>query len=170
MQNWLQKRVALTPTRTAVRFNGISLSFQELNTAVLSLAGKLARVLDDNPRVAVLMSNTLLGYEMILALQQLGREIVLLNYRLAPAELAFQIEDVEITQVVQADTYTGQLDVVQQVTFDYVQSQAPQMVEPVAEFALDQVTTIMYTSGTTGKPKGVEQTYGNHFIRQLAQC
>lgn len=163
MQNWLQKRVALTPTRTAVRFNGISLSFQELNTAVLSLAGKLARVLDDNPRVAVLTSNTLLGYEMILALQQLGREIVLLNYRLAPAELAFQIEDAEITQVVQADMYTGQLDVVQQVTFDYVQSQAPQMVEPVAEFTLDQVTTIMYTSGTTGKPKGVEQTYGNHF-------
>ncbi|RRG18481.1 o-succinylbenzoate--CoA ligase [Weissella viridescens] len=163
MQNWLQKRVALTPTRTALRFNGVSLTFQELNTAVLTLAGKLARVLDDNPRVAVLTPNTLLGYEMILALQQLGREIVLLNYRLSPDELAFQIHDAGLTQVVQSDAYTGRLDAIQQVTFEQVQAQAPQGFEPVSEFALDQVTTIMYTSGTTGKPKGVEQTFGNHF-------
>ncbi|MCQ5273451.1 AMP-binding protein, partial [Schaalia odontolytica] len=32
-----------------------------------------------------------------------------------------------------------------------------------AEFALEDVCSIMYTSGTTGKPKGVLQTYGNHW-------
>ncbi|BBP91770.1 hypothetical protein BsIDN1_53880 [Bacillus safensis] len=32
-----------------------------------------------------------------------------------------------------------------------------------SEFDLNETATIMYTSGTTGRPKGVEQTYGNHF-------
>ncbi|WP_419155441.1 o-succinylbenzoate--CoA ligase [Weissella minor] len=170
MQNWLTKRVDLTPERTAITYAGQQLSFLQLSQAVEKLAQQLANKLDDNPRVAILTTNTLTGYEMILALQQLGRTVVLLNYRLAPTEIGYQLNDADVTQVLQTDSYTESLSHVQQLTFSEITAAPLAHVEFQSNFDLDQVTTIMYTSGTTGKPKGVEQTFGNHFYSAVGSA
>ncbi len=35
---------------------------------------------------------------------------------------------------------------------------------------LDKTATLMYTSGTTGKPKGVQQTFGNHYFSAVSSA
>lgn len=166
MENWLSKRAYLSPDAPAVQYGSQELTFKELQVAVLALAGKLVNVLDGNQRVGLLTRNNLMGYELILALQQLGRQIVLLNSRLADDELAYQISDANLSQVLVDDQLQYQL-AVEQLSFTTIKNTQGKTVEPVVEFDNDQVTTIMYTSGTTGKPKGVLQTFGNHFYSAM---
>ncbi|MBM7616885.1 O-succinylbenzoic acid--CoA ligase [Weissella uvarum] len=167
MQNWLTKRVDLSPQQTALVVDDQRLTFEELQTEVLSLAEQLAMVLDDNPRVGLLTNNSKVGYELILALQQLGRQVVLLNNRLSSVELAYQLQDARVSQVLMDDNASQVLSDVTTITFSEILSAGHQAVVPIDNFDLDAVTTIMYTSGTTGKPKGVQQTFGNHFYSAI---
>jgi O-succinylbenzoic acid--CoA ligase len=170
MENWLVKRANLTPERVAVRFQGESLTFAELTTAVLTWAGRLKAIVGDETRIAVITPNNLVGYQIILAIQQLGKEVLLLNRRLSNRELQFQVADAAVLTVVQDDLFSVSLENVRQVSFaDLGQVPAAPLV-PVTDFDLDQVTSIMYTSGTTGNPKGVLQTFGNHFYSAIGSA
>ena len=169
MENWLTKRAMLTPDRMAVRFENTTLTFAEMRQRVLTIAGQITQHIDDNERIALITPNNLTGYLMILAVQQLDKTVVLLNRRLSPREMAFQLDDAAITTVFQDDRFEGELPV-KQVTFAEVLATNADAVDPVADFDLDKVTSIMYTSGTTGNPKGVMQTFGNHFYSAVGSA
>ncbi|MFR6558532.1 MAG: AMP-binding protein, partial [Weissella confusa] len=170
MENWLTKRAMLTPNRMAVRFEDTTLTFAEMRQRVLTIAGQITQHIDGNERIALITPNNLTGYLMILAIQQLGKTVVLLNRRLSPREMAFQLDDAEITTVIQDDRFTGELPAVKQVAFAEILATAAEAINPVADFDLDKVTSIMYTSGTTGNPKGVMQTFGNHFYSAVGSA
>ncbi len=163
MENWLTKRANLTPDRMAIRFGDATLTFAEMRKRVLQIAGQIAKHVDDNERIALITPNNLTGYLMILAIQQLDKTVVLLNRRLSPREMAFQLADAAITTVLQDDAFVGELANVHQLNFSAILATEAEPIVPVAAFDLDKVTSIMYTSGTTGNPKGVMQTFGNHF-------
>lgn len=91
MENWLTKRANLTPDRMAIRFGDATLTFAEMRKRVLQIAGQIAKHVDDNERIALITPNNLTGYLMILAIQQLDKTVVLLNRRLSPREMAFQL-------------------------------------------------------------------------------
>ena len=105
MENWLTKRAMLTPNRMAVRFEDTTLTFAEMRQRVLTIAGQITQHIDGNERIALITPNNLTGYLMILAIQQLGKTVVLLNRRLSPREMAFQLDDAEITTVIQDDRF-----------------------------------------------------------------
>ena len=169
MENWLTKRAMLTPNRMAVRFENTTLTFAEMRQRVLTIAGQITQHIDNNERIALITPNNLTGYLMILAVQQLDKTVVLLNRRLSPREMTFQLDDAAITTVIQDDRFEGELPV-KQVTFAEVLATNAEAVDPVADFELDKVTSIMYTSGTTGNPKGVMQTFGNHFYSAVGSA
>ena len=50
------------------------------------------RIAQDEERIAVITSNQLQGYLMILAVQQLGKTVVLINRRLSAREINFQLQ------------------------------------------------------------------------------
>ena len=163
MENWLTKRANLTPDRMAIRFGDATLTFAEMRKRVLQIAGQIAKHVDDNERIALITPNNLTGYLMILAIQQLDKTVVLLNRRLSPREMAFQLADAAITTVLQDDAFVGELANVHQLNFSEILATEAEPIVPVAAFDLDKVTSIMYTSGTTGNPKGDIQRFGSVF-------
>ena len=171
MENWLTKRAQLSPDRLAVQYQETKLTFAQMKEKVQRIATQLAQLAQNEERIAVITSNQLQGYLMILAVQQLGKTVVLINRRLSAREINFQLQDAGVQVVVQDDDFALTLSVDQQVSFTEVLAiPVTTLIEPVAEFDLDTVTSIMYTSGTTGNPKGVMQTFGNHFYSAVGSA
>lgn len=171
MENWLTKRAQLSPDHLAVQYQETKLTFAQMNDQVQHIATQLAQIAQNEERIAVITSNQLQGYLMILAVQQLGKTIVLINRRLSAREIDFQLQDAGIQVVVQDNDFHLTLSVNKQVSFAEVLAiPVTELINPVAEFDLNKVTSIMYTSGTTGNPKGVMQTFGNHFYSAIGSA
>ncbi|MFC0273994.1 o-succinylbenzoate--CoA ligase [Metabacillus herbersteinensis] len=165
--NWLKQRAYLTPDRPAIKSNGVWVTFQELHQRVLHRANQLATLgVKKEDRVGLLMKNSFDMVIMVHALMYSGAVNVLLNNRLTSSELMWQIRDVSASYIFCDDSLEGEihkLEAIDVVTHSELLSTiAADTCTIVQEFASDSVATIMYTSGTTGHPKGVLQTYGNH--------
>lgn len=168
MPNFLKKRAFLTPDRTALYFNEETITFKELYDRSVKTAGQLQKIgLAKGHFAGVLLTNHLDTVIILCAFQLSGVRAVILNNRLSPAELVWQLKDSGAKFLITEMAFTQVLD--------NMELQIPIMTkeelflshsaEPVIQKEVDmaEICTVMYTSGTTGKPKGVMQTYGNHW-------
>src|SRR5689334_2443990 len=173
----------MQPRATALRFLGNTVTWADLRRRVAALADALSRRgVGLGDRVMILMLNRPEFVESALAVNMLGAIAVPLNFRLTPTEIAFLVEDcgarVVITEAVLAPVATGVRDIQPLVetvvvagasTDDSVlgyedlvnePSDGPDGPEPV-DIPNDSPALIMYTSGTTGRPKGAVLTHAN---------
>ncbi|MDQ0160936.1 o-succinylbenzoate--CoA ligase [Aeribacillus alveayuensis] len=165
MPNWLKQRAFLTPDRIAITYGNEQITFSKLDEMVMRRARQLAAIgVRQNDYVGLLMRNSL---EMVLnihALLYLGAIIVFFNTRLTEKELIWQIHDSKVKWTICDDELQGFIKgQTKTINTTELCSMKESETEIVTTFSLQHVATVMYTSGTTGKPKGVQQTYGNHW-------
>ena len=171
MPNWFKKRAFLTPNRPAIVFKGQTMTFSKLYKAAFETAGKLTAMgVKKGDFTGLLLQNHLDTAVILLALQLLGVRAVMINTRLTANEMNWQLmdstssflisEDFFAEKVKMIDYEPGKLQIITKETLAQSRLREPAVVD---EIDLDNICTIMYTSGTTGHPKGVIQTYGNHW-------
>lgn len=168
--NFLQKRAELTPDRIAIETDQERLTFSKLNDLSLRIASRLsAKGVRVGDPVSVFMKNSLEMVILLFAIKHIGAITVLHNLRLTPQELAFQLKNSKsellVTDAEKVEQLVESLVLEEGgiISMDALSKMDGRPFPLVEEFQLDLVDTIMYTSGTTGHPKGVKQTYGNHY-------
>jgi o-succinylbenzoate---CoA ligase len=172
LPNWLRKRAELTPDRTAVEFEGEVYTFRELDAKAEETARRLAtKGVQTGDVSAILMRNHIDSVAMLHALFYLGVKIVMLNSRLTPKELSWQLADSNSEWLISEDYFFDKLNDMQMENtgLTIVKKEEIRLLTDLVditiqeEFVLHETATVMYTSGTSGNPKGVIQTFGNHW-------
>jgi non-ribosomal peptide synthetase component F len=164
-----------TPEHPALSFEGTSTSYAALDRAANQLAHALiARGLSPQDRVGIFMHKSLdLGVAIYGALKA-GGVFVPLDPFMPAARLAFILEDCDIRHVVTSDRMTkplselpsgsrpflyglGSTAYLRSMTWEQVREHPD---TPPAVWIIDQdLAYIMYTSGSTGHPKGMMHTH-----------
>jgi fatty-acyl-CoA synthase len=164
----------LTPSKVAVRFEGRHITYEELEHRVSRLAGRLGRWgVGGGDRVAYLGPSCPELLETIFACARLGAYFVPLNARMPAIELRVFVEQARPTVFVTAEelletaraSCAGQVPEILQFTAGGGGVDArPDRVSAWtgAHLDLDPATPvlILFTSGTTGMPKGAVLTHG----------
>jgi 2-furoate---CoA ligase len=184
----LERTALRRPHADAVVDGDRRLTYAELTARARALAEGFRRVgVGRGDRVLFALRNRLEHVLAYWALQLLGGVPTPVNFRLAPAELRYVLQDCGARVAVGEPSTAGPLAEVARgvdvqliavgeaglpsaIAFDELAATRPGALPVVAA---GDLSLILYTSGTTGRPKGVPRTHRNHVagaIAHVVQC
>ena len=155
IDRWIRDRARVTPNRVAIDYGGAETTYAELDAR----SDELARDLQRGEVVSTLTGNSPEHVALFFACAKAGAILHPISWRLAPAEIAFQLDDAGSAKFVVEDEYRELGDA------------ARALVPPVSDTSTVSDTSgllLIYTSGTTGKPKGALLTHANCFWTNLS--
>ena len=158
-----------TPQRCALKYRSEEISYAAFNRRVQIVGGWLAsRDIGADDVVAVLMKNSAGFLDIAFAISHIGAVFLPINYRLASDEIAYIVENAGARLLIADEelgaSAAGRAPVV--LVDAAAQSDATRLA-PDASPAMahprrpSDLMRLMYTSGTTDRPKGVMLTYEN---------
>jgi fatty-acyl-CoA synthase len=160
LSSWLERHADFMPERTAVRFEGAHFSWSSLARQVRRLAAFLSQQgIGRGDRVAHLGYNSPAFLMLVFACARLGAVLVPLNWRLAAPEHEVILGDAEPKLLLHEASFAehaARLSAVRRLVLEEAASAIETAPEHPADPALPLETPllIVYTSGTTGRPKG----------------
>lgn len=176
--NWLEQRARTSPGHPALIYEGRVISYAELAARVALVSGRLHRLgVRPGDRIGMLMGNRPEFVELLHAAARAGAVVVPLHARLSPAEITRQLVDCTVRVLFHdhaaRDTVAGvrQTLALPVVSVEHDPWNAEQPLDPVAadsegtaaRMDLADTHSIVYTSGSSGRAKGVRLTFGNVF-------
>jgi fatty-acyl-CoA synthase len=179
--DWTAKHAEIRPDKTAIKdlATGRQCDYRTLDARSLQLAGALqGRDVSRGQRVAILSQNCPEFFETEFACGKIGAICVPLNWRLTENELAYILGDCSPRVLIHdrsfrdlARALAKRVDIAHLLELDgedsnnsYEQALAQATAAEPVRSSHDDVAMIMYTSGTTGHPKGALITHGMNFI------
>src|SRR5690349_5001124 len=176
--SFLQRTAAIHPDRVAVVDGGLRRTYRELRERVDRLASALrAQGLERHDRVAALCPNVPELLELHHAVPRAGGVLVAINTRLSSAEIAYILEhsgarllfvDPELAPLV-GDVPDGLEVVPLGDAYERLLAEGDPAAAPSPLRDEEEPIAIDYTSGTTGRPKGVVYTYRGAYLNALGE-
>ncbi len=178
---FMTRRALLTPDREGLVCEQVRRSFKELNERANRFANAMLGFgVERGDRVALLALNEPEYYDMLFGLGKIGAILVPVNYRLAAPEIEYILSDSAAKVFVFGESYAdtaeslrGQIPAEKLVA---ISGDPPEWAtsyetliggssaeEPAIRGGDDDTLTILYTSGTTGRPKGAELTHAYYY-------
>lgn len=168
ISHFLRERAQTYPQALALVDGTRRLSFAELDAACDRLSAAIAaRNVRYGDRVALLMADSASVIELIFAITRCGAIVVPLNWRLSAPEISYALEACEPALVFVSERFTALIEFAPEgSSVVCVSDQQNDGHDPLAAFAGAILTAhydepvaadsclILFTSGTTGRPKG----------------
>ena len=187
--DWIARHAERTPGKLAVvdAYTGRQFTYAQLNERANRFASFLQDTLgiSAGDRVSILAQNSSDYYEVLFACGKMGAILNTLNWRLAVPELEYILNDCTPRVLLYEAAFAEAVDALRpsigceayvvmgetapegEYTYeDALASGDPQGVA-MPRLRYDDTWAILYTSGTTGRPKGAQVTYGNFFYNAV---
>ena len=168
---------SIVPDRAAISFEGKKITFSQVNQRANRLANAFKKLgIKKGDRVAILQVNTNQFPETYFATAKLGAIMVPLNFRAKGDELSYMLSNAEAKVLLVGDRYVEMANslradaptvkhyisldkpVKDMLFYEDVIAKASDE-EVFTEIPEEDVSILMYTAGTTGRPKGVPLTH-----------
>lgn len=172
----LRRSAARSPRQLAIHFQGRELSYAEFD----ALTNQAARMLLNSgitrgDRVAILAANSPEYAAIFFACARIGAVLVPINLLFTPEDVDYVLKKTRSKALLLEPMFSGKVNHRPEIHFlldeKFRELLAAQKGNPVEEFvSSDDSLLIIFTSGTTAKPKGVVLTHLNWYAYLLGSC
>ncbi|MEA2345608.1 MAG: fatty-acyl-CoA synthase [Thermoanaerobaculia bacterium] len=171
LSSFIAFHASRTPERCALKYRGEEIAYAAFDERIRVVGGWLvSRGIGPDDVVAVLMKNSPAFLDLAFAASHIGAIFLPINYRLAPDEIAYIVENSGARVLISDEEFRASAAGAAPVVLlnEAAQSNAARLAPDAMPAAAHRrlpsdLMRLMYTSGTTDRPKGVMLTYENFY-------